>query len=130
MIKAHASGGIGSGGSGGRSTQVTDTQLLKKIADNNRGKTRGTVIRKIGREELVNRLFGNSSRTTTNAQSSRTWNTRFSFNGSQISNDGKYQINTVRNGSKNSYELVQYVNGRSKRVGVYSSIESAKKNAK
>lgn len=128
MLKAFASGGSGNR-RGETTTGVTDTQLLKRISENNRGKTRGSVIGRVSREEVVNRLFGNSSRTT-KQQSSRTWNTRFAFNGSQISSDGKYQINRVRNGYSERYELVQLSGGRSKRVGVYNSVDSAKNHAK
>lgn len=69
-------------------------------------------------------------RVASNKQVNRTWNTRFAFNGSQISNDGKYQINPVRTPYGTTYELIAFNGKGGSRIGVFNSLDAAKSNAK
>ena len=66
-----------------------------------------------------------------NAKGGRTWSIEFSFNGQQISDDGKYRINPIDQPYGKMYELYSYQKGRGyTRAGLYSSMESAKQHAK
>lgn len=94
--------------------------MMKAYASGGSGTKRG----------VVNQNTAITRPVTTTRTGNRTWKTRFAFNGTQISSDGKYQITPIDAypGVKR-YELSKSTGRGFSRVGVYNSLDSAKNHA-
>ena len=112
--------------------------LLKAFAEPRTGKSATTTPvrgRAIGPAPLPKaerqKIWDKAVAKAKGSSSSRTWSTRFAFNGTQISDDGKYQIGPFETTAGRRYELIKF-NGRGghSRVGIYDTLDAAKKNAK